>query len=245
METRYYPVDPSRWVEVQPFDEENPFGGKAVTPLDDQFLLQLFKRYGVEFPEGASLVYKPQVAQLVAVNTPENLENIERIISKSGPDFQQIYIDVWAVSFPSNVPQKLERKLGRPLRDKEYFDLWKKGEGKRTFSQGVRTISGVNAIIETGNASNPDGINDFVLNVTPTVGTHGVINLVLLPAHTIPKHQKKVVKNEEISWGLTTSVALLNEDAIVLGYSANRDGSQRIVIFLSARTARVLWKNKN
>lgn len=244
MVTRYYPVDPERWTQATTFEGNDPFGNESEKSSVNDDLVEFFKRYGVSFPEGASLVYEPIVSQLVAVNTPKNIDKIEDIISRSDPDIQQVYVDIWAVSFPAETLQESERKLGRPLQDKEYFSLWKNGEGRRVFSQGIRTINGVNSVIETGKGSSSDKEPDFLLNVTPTVGTRGNINLVMLPAHAMPKDNVKADQNEGLFWELITSVALMDADSIVLGHSSTRDKSHRIILFLSARTVKAFWQNK-
>ncbi|WFB37491.1 hypothetical protein P3T73_06930 [Kiritimatiellota bacterium B12222] len=93
METRYYPVDSVRWMKVSNFINEqspnqDPFSAKDSFSdgegrfTYDQKLIQLFKRYGIEFPEGASLMYEPLSTGLVAVNTLENLKNLEEVIGK-------------------------------------------------------------------------------------------------------------------------------------------------------------------
>lgn len=242
--TRYYPVDPARWTESFSFEAGDPFGEPQKSPRNDE-LENIFKRYGVDFPEGASFVYEPLIAQLVVVNTPANIEKIEKILSATGPDIRQVYVDVWAVSFLEEALQKQERALGRPLRDKEYLEIWKKGEGNGVYSQGVRTFNGVNAIIQTGKGSNPDQPPHLVLNVTPSVGNHGIINLVMLPAHKLPSSKVNSEKSEELLWELTTSVALMDSDSIVLGHSSDQENSKRIVLFLSARTVKILWKIKD
>ncbi len=239
---RFYPVDPTRWMTVTPPVQGDPFGAGQSQSPDDQYLLNLFKRYGVDFPEGASVVYEPLISQLRVVNTADNLARFEEILRKTDVDVRQVYVDYWAVKFDAKALRTLERKLGRPLQDEEYLSLWQEGKGEGVFSQGVRTVHGVNAIIESSMNEDPEDMSDMVLNVTPTVGNRGEINLVLLPAHRQKGEKWKAVNQQEKSWALATSVVLLDGKSVVLGHSSTETGAHRIVFFLSAHTVGVFWK---
>jgi hypothetical protein len=120
----------------------------------------------------------------------------------------QVRITLRLVAFPEKQIDALERKHVSGLPDSALIDLWEKGNGTTLTSQTVKTLNGVNAILECveeiiyptemdveddprtekkeGGAVIYGGFETrdvgVILNATPTVGQDlNTINLVLLP----------------------------------------------------------------
>jgi len=97
--TRFYPVQPS-FLDVivekaEPTDKEADFvemgSGKATIRKSD--VKEFFERAGVPFPAGTSITYNQSISQLIVANTPENLENFERILSRLNVVPNQVEIE--------------------------------------------------------------------------------------------------------------------------------------------------------
>ena len=97
--TRFYPVQPS-FLDVivektESPDKEGDFvemgSGKATIRKSD--VKEFFERAGVPFPAGTSITYNQSISQLIVANTPENLENFERILSRLNVVPNQVEIE--------------------------------------------------------------------------------------------------------------------------------------------------------
>ncbi|MFH0909211.1 MAG: hypothetical protein V1929_10650 [bacterium] len=97
--TRFYPVQPS-FLDVivekgDAPDKEGDFvemgSGKATIKKSD--VKEFFERAGVPFPAGTSITYNQSISQLIVANTPENLENFERILSRLNVVPNQVEIE--------------------------------------------------------------------------------------------------------------------------------------------------------
>lgn len=114
--TRFYPVDPTRWIQVtgmlsnargsgglgggasaDPFGGGgDPFGGGGGTTSPDSSdtdMRELFTRYGVKIPENGSVAYEPMISQLVVTLTPDQFPQFEEILSKINVAPRQIEIE--------------------------------------------------------------------------------------------------------------------------------------------------------
>ncbi len=110
--TRFYPVDPTRWIQVQnlantglgggggggggdPFGGD-PFGGNgggggAAAGSPD--LTGLFTRYGVVIPEGGDIAYENLISQLVVTLTPDQFPQFEEVLRKINVAPRQVEIE--------------------------------------------------------------------------------------------------------------------------------------------------------
>ncbi|MDF3130094.1 hypothetical protein P0Y35_12875 [Kiritimatiellaeota bacterium B1221] len=108
--TRFYPVDPTRWIQVQnlantglgngggggggdPFGGD-PFGGAAAAPAGGSpDLTGLFTRYGVVIPEGGDIAYENLISQLVVTLTPDQFPQFEEVLRKINVAPRQVEIE--------------------------------------------------------------------------------------------------------------------------------------------------------
>lgn len=173
----------------------------------------LTETLGMEFPEGSWVRFQMVPMSLTLHNTQAGHDLLMLGLIKIRAFARQIQIDLRMISFPSAELDALERAAGRPLTDAAILRLWREGQGETIFAQGIKTINGVNAIIESvvehiyptemwskevqmvtedGEAvvHPPYGgfetrMVGFILNVTPVVNSTGnSISLVLLPERT-------------------------------------------------------------
>jgi Flp pilus assembly secretin CpaC len=117
--------------------------------------------------------------------------------NQNAPEPEVIQIDLRILSFGLEQVDELERKFSGGIPDNVIVDLWKAGEGETVAAQSVKTLKGVNAVLEvvgeyiyptkrvdaegdSGEAFETRDIG-FILNVTPTVNRKGLVSLTLLP----------------------------------------------------------------
>ncbi|WFB37623.1 hypothetical protein P3T73_07600 [Kiritimatiellota bacterium B12222] len=111
--TRFYPVDPTRWVVVSgnmaarsgggmnagasndPFASSNdPFGSSAAAPSGSgPELNSLFSKYGVKIPDGGDIAYESLISQLVVTLTPDQFPQFEEVLRKINVAPRQVEIE--------------------------------------------------------------------------------------------------------------------------------------------------------
>lgn len=106
--TRVYTVQPSliemtrsessTAVNAGDFD----FGGSASTTEARHDVKRFFVEAGVPFPEGTSIIYKPSMNKLLVSNTPDNLEQFERILAELNVVPTQVEIEARFVEIGQN-----------------------------------------------------------------------------------------------------------------------------------------------
>lgn len=142
-------------------------------------------------------------------NTRGNHELLQLGLIQVQAFARQVQLDVRFISMPADEVGRWERSFGRSLTDSQILDLWKEGKAETIYAQGVKTMNGVNAIIEnvderiyptemdkTRPAREGDNPREewkqtyggfetrrvgFILNITPTLSPGSTINLVVLP----------------------------------------------------------------
>ncbi|MGA0332347.1 MAG: hypothetical protein ACO3NW_00145 [Kiritimatiellia bacterium] len=109
--TRFFPVDPTRWIQVSgslgggggggggggndPFGGDPFGGGGAVAPSNSSSpdLGELFTRYGVKIPSGGDIAYEPLISQLVVTLTPDQFPQFEEVLRKINVAPRQVEIE--------------------------------------------------------------------------------------------------------------------------------------------------------
>jgi len=109
--TRFYPVDPTRWIAVtgqlssggggggaaaDPFANADPFGATASVGgggSTDSDLRNLFTRYGVKIPDNGSIAYESMISQLVVTLTPDQFPQFEEVLAKINVAPRQVEIE--------------------------------------------------------------------------------------------------------------------------------------------------------
>lgn len=113
--TRFYPVDPTRWITVtgaisggrlgggdggranDPFSGGgDPFGAAPTAPAGGGAgpdLTSLFTRYGVKIPSGGDIAYEPLISQLVVTLTPNQFPQFEEVLRKINVAPRQVEIE--------------------------------------------------------------------------------------------------------------------------------------------------------
>jgi len=110
--TRFYPVDPTRWIQLtsvignagggggggggggDPFGGD-PFGagGGGGGLADGPDIEGLFERYGVTIPEKGGIAYEQLIAQLVVTLTPDQFPQFEQVLAKINVAPTQVQIE--------------------------------------------------------------------------------------------------------------------------------------------------------
>lgn len=187
-------------------ESDLPWARKTANP---EFLEEYMTHYlGVAFPEGSWIRYQRAGHVLHMRNTEVQHELLKVGLMRHRMLPYQVQLSVRMVSFPEKRMDALERKHAAGIPDAELLELWQKGEGETLAFQSVKTINGVNVILECveeiiyptemdrvevgddGEEKRSDWIYGgfetrdvgAILNVTPTVGQDfNTLNLVLLP----------------------------------------------------------------
>jgi hypothetical protein len=198
-------VDPFGFgAPARPMESDLPWARKTANP---EFLQQYFTQHlGIEFPEGSWMNFQRAGNVLTMHNTLTQHAWLKIGLIKFHLLPSQIQINLRMVSFKQDMIDKLERQHPAGIPDALIVALWQKGEGETIASQSVKTINGVNAIIECvddvtyptsmilnrkgqpGDAAVP-GYESFetrkvgvILNVTPVQNSSlQNFNLVILP----------------------------------------------------------------
>ncbi len=118
LETRIYPVEQETFSEFGGGGGGGEEGGAAATG-QSAAIQQFFVQRGVTFPEGAKVVYDSAISRLIATNTPDNLEKIEKVLKEMNITDPQVLIEAkfveiaqqdmnslgfeWLVSRPSSL----------------------------------------------------------------------------------------------------------------------------------------------
>lgn len=107
--TRVFKVSPDFLTVFEDQKPTDPFDSLPATAQVKRLPVQQeLKRFGVDFPDGASAVFNATTSQLIVKNTVRRLEQVEELIEalKARHDFQnvQIYITSKWVEMPSETP---------------------------------------------------------------------------------------------------------------------------------------------
>ncbi|MEM4248642.1 MAG: hypothetical protein QXH80_05200, partial [Candidatus Nanoarchaeia archaeon] len=96
LETRIYPIEQDTGITEAATGAEE--GGEGSTASVKSY----FQQRGVQFPEGARVVYDSRISRIIATNTPDNLEKIERIIKELNVTDPQVLIEAKFVEVAQN-----------------------------------------------------------------------------------------------------------------------------------------------
>ncbi len=86
LETRIYPIEQDTGITEAAAGAEAAEGATASVQ-------SYFQQRGVGFPEGARVVYDSRISRIIATNTPDNLEKIERLIKELNVTDPQVLIE--------------------------------------------------------------------------------------------------------------------------------------------------------
>ncbi|GEM_PF-6758909 len=166
----------------------------------------LMRHTQIRFPEGSWVSYDVEKNSLMMNNLPVHHQTLHTALMASGHIAVQVQITFRVVVMPSAEIDTLDRAHPAGIPDAKLVELWTAGKGKTIISQSVKTINGVNAIIEcvddisyptemdsskqqASGETNPivyGGVETrpigAIFNVTPTVNPRqDIINLIILP----------------------------------------------------------------
>jgi hypothetical protein len=197
---------PSRNVSLE---SDLPWARKTANP---EFLKQYISHHlGITFPEGSWISYQRAGHILHMHNTEANHAWLRFGLIQNRYMEYNIQLTLRMITFPDDLIDPLDRKHPAGIPDAELISLWQSGKGKTLSSQNIKTINGVNAIIqcveeirypteidavppsEDEKRKQSDALKKVyggvetrsvgaILNVNPTVSQNlNRLNLVLLP----------------------------------------------------------------
>ncbi|MBA4386843.1 MAG: hypothetical protein C0404_02610 [Verrucomicrobia bacterium] len=102
---------------------------------------------GVEWPIGSYIKHIKGIGMLVVVNTPENLDDFERILDVFNVQPMQVEIEFRFIAYPKDAIEDLAKK-GR-IDSKSLMSLWKEGKGMMLASPRVVTHNAREATLKT------------------------------------------------------------------------------------------------
>jgi hypothetical protein len=179
----------------------------------------------VEFPEGSWLKRAPDHSYFVMRNTLENHRRFYEALTRSGVAAGTVLLHTRMLRFAEKELDPLEREKGRALHPEELLDLWRGGTGATVFVQGVRTVNGINSIVEV-KTPGVDGKKSrgMLLNLTPTLSaSEQLIHLVVIAE-----------SSGDPDWSTTTSVGLSVGESGLVGTTTGPDGVFRYVLLVRA-----------
>ncbi len=268
MVTRQYYLQIHRWTQIT--QTQNQASASSNLPwarkeADPEAMKAFFtENFRIEFPEGSWIRnHKSGSSWVITMhNTLINQERLRYTMLRSGAIPLNVNLTLRLVAFHAEQIDHLERKSPTGLSDQALLDLWRNGEGKTLSSQSLKTVHGVNAIIEMIDeiiypAETRIRIEDEIkteytefetrstgniLNVTPTTTPDfKAINLVILPEFTTykglnPDMDDKIKAFSPIfqSLNTTTSLVVPQQGTRVIGQTTSKDGTQQFVLFISA-----------
>ncbi len=191
----------------KPAESDLPWARKTANP---KFLEEYFTQHlGIEFPEGSWMKFQKAGNVLSMRNSEKQHAWLKLGLAQHDLIPTQVKLSLRMVEFDQGMMDQLERQHLSGIPDDLILELWEDGEGKTIASQSVKTVHGVNAILECVDEiiyptemayrkeANPeekdaDLLPEYggfetrnigaVLNITPTVNqSKRSINLVLLP----------------------------------------------------------------
>lgn len=271
METRIYPTGldggfrsvmylDSTYLSEAGLTIPDLFAGQGIrlAPMSEEEIRPYLRhRLGMEFPEGSRVQEFPQLGFVLLHNTPEQLDKFQsNFVYRS--DFPgPVDIRLHVLSFDANAIEALERTRTHALQPSDWIELWQKGKGKTEWVQRIKTVNGINVILDhveehmfpMEESAARDGQEErrfldietletgFVLNVTPTLQMGRTrVNMVLLPSWTErdPDHEgnplSPVFRKETLS---TTVMADLGKPNLIR-QNLSADGSRRFVWLIQA-----------
>ncbi len=100
LETRIYPIEQDSGIADA--GDGAAAGGEGEGASTTASVQSYFQQRGVPFPEGARAVYDSRISRVIATNTPDNLEKIERIIKEMNVTDPQVLIEAKFVEIAQN-----------------------------------------------------------------------------------------------------------------------------------------------
>jgi len=119
-----------------------------------------FESMGVKWPTGSSLGYISAIGKLAVINTAENLQIFERIISARDYAPSQFEIEVQFVAFELTQIAELAK---RGMISAGLLEMWKKGDGELIAAPRVITRSGSESVTK--------GVTEYTYPTEFTLGT--------------------------------------------------------------------------
>ena len=131
LETRIYPLDsPDKLGEEGGGGGGGGAGAAADKEGGTKNCEAYFHQRGIQFPEGAKVVYDSRINRIIATNTPDNLQKIERVIAAMNVTEPQVLIEAkfvevdqndlnelgfeWLVSKPATLTNLNRDRYGQP-----------------------------------------------------------------------------------------------------------------------------------
>lgn len=165
LETRIYPLDsPDTGIlgeEGAAAEGAGGEGGGGGTRNCQAY----FTQRGVQFPEGAKVVYDTRINRVIATNTPDNLQKIERVIEAVNVTEPQVLIEAKFVEVTQNDLNELgfEWTVGKPV----------------GLSPASVTFDRNDPLMRYAGGSNPTFARDEILNVTHQADNGVTYNAVI------------------------------------------------------------------
>ncbi len=108
METRFYPVE-AGFLEQKATKKSTGgiTGSSSDQKVESKEVLELFQTYGVEFPQGAKIIYDQRTSKLIVTNTPSNLRKVEKILAELNVQPLQVTIESKFVEISQNDLEEL------------------------------------------------------------------------------------------------------------------------------------------
>lgn len=244
-------------------ENQMPWARKQDSPEARKYYFA--ERFGLSFPDGSTITFEKSLGLLTMNNTVKNHDRLYRGLLVSSSIASQFQIQIRILSFDKDMIDQLDRRHPSGIPDQIILKLWSEGKGETITSQSIKTINGVNAIIEcveeriyptsSGVVEVEEGVISttsfgeletrdigVILNVTPTMSPQGLVNLVVLPEQA-ESFGSSNDENKELSpltplfrsVNLTSSIVVSLSESVVLGSSVSFDGDKHLFIMGSVQ----------